>query len=203
MATKNWTGAFLLCWAVWGGGMAVGYAVVDWTKHLPRDLPALVGGAAHTDAAGGGKVAPTAEGGRSALELFAFIWGRNFTVYVWLLAGLLSAGAITFLVLLANGVILGQTIGFAADAGLPPADIANLLLPHGALELGIFCIAGAVGFQGLGLALDWARLRWQSLKSLRLGLVLAFGAAALAVAAGVETVVTGALAESIGYANGR
>ena len=106
-----------------------------------------------------------------------------------MLAGLLSAGAITFLVLLFNGIFLGQTVGFAVWHGISPSTIGDLLLPHGVLEMGTFCIAGAVGFQGPRLLREWSRHGWAIVKALRLGVVLAFGVAALAVAAGVETVV--------------
>ena len=46
-----------------------------------------------------------------------------------------------------------------------------------------------MGFQGLRVLRAGAQRGWAVLKALRLGLVLAFGAAALTVAAGVETVV--------------
>ena len=203
--TTNWMGAFLLAWAVWIAGMAAGFAIVEWTKHLPRELPPVVAETGAGINAGVAKPGPmnadTADHRpRTATAVFTFIFGRNLTVYLWLLAGLLSAGTITFAVLLANGIVLGQTIGLAVDAGLSPTVIAHLLLPHGALELGTFCIAGAVGFQGLRLAYDWTGTGWPTVRTLRLGLVVVYGAGALAAAAGLETVVTGALADSLGHA---
>ena len=131
-------------------------------------MPAATEGARSADAhaALAGDAAPMSDAG-----LLAFIFRRNLTVYVWLLAGLLSAGAVTFVVLLVNGIMLGNTIGLAYDAGVAPATLIDLLLPHGMLEVGTFCIAGAVGFQGFRIVFDWERNGWGAVRSLRLGLV--------------------------------
>ena len=193
----RWTSAFLLAVVVWVAGMAGGYAVVQMASDLPSELPApatTVEGARDpsADVTPMHGVAPASDAG-----LLAFIFGRNLGVYVWILAGLLSAGAVTFVVLLANGIMLGHTIGLAHAAGLSPTTLINLLLPHGVLEVGTFCIAGAVGFQGFRIAVDWERSGWSGVRSLRLGLVLAYGTLALAVAAVLETFVTGALAEAM------
>ena len=199
MATEGkasrWTRAFLLAVVVWAAGMAGGYGIVQVTKNLPSELPVpmsegeRVADALVTPAPG---AVPVSDAG-----LLVFILRRNLTVYLWLLAGLLSAGAVTFVVLLANGIMLGNTIGLASAAGMTPAMLIDLLLPHGVLEVGTFCIAGAVGFQGFRIASDWGRNGWGAVRSLRLGLVLAYGTLALAVAAALETFVTGALAEAM------
>ena len=126
---------------------------------------------------------------KSKSELFVFILGRNSAVYLWLLAGLLSVGAVTFMVLAYNGVQLGLSIGMALQAGMPGRLLAELLLPHGVLEVGAFFIAGAVGFQGLRLGC-LSRHGWQFVKALRLGSVLVFGAGALTCAAAIEAYVT-------------
>ena len=128
---------------------------------------------------------------RSKSKLVFFILGRNSAVYLWLLAGLLSAGTVTFVVLAYNGIQLGLTIGLALQAGMPGRLLAELILPHGVLEVGAFCIAGAVGFQGLRLG-TWSRHGWGFVKALRLGWVLAFGAGALTCAAAIEAYVTSA-----------
>lgn len=194
---SRWTRAFLLAVVVWTAGMAGGYAVVQAASDLPSALPAPVppedeGTAGVHGMAAHGAV-PESDAG-----LVAFIFRRNLSVYIWILAGLLSAGAVTFVVLLANGIMLGHTIGVAYATGVAPATLSNLLLPHGVLEVGTFCIAGAVGFQGFRIASDWGRSGWSAVRSLRLGLVLAYGVLALAVAAVLETFVTGALAEAMG-----
>jgi uncharacterized membrane protein SpoIIM required for sporulation len=194
----HWPRAFLLACAIWLGGMAAGYGLVAWSRGLPTEMPAWEEDAGEEGAGveGAWEVPQPASADRDR-GLFLFIFGRNVTVYCWLLAGLLTGGASAFLVLLTNGVMLGQTIGFAEDAGAAPADIAGLLLPHGMLEVGALCIAGAVGLQGLHLLLRGADGRWQTVKALRLGSVAAFGIVALAAAAGIETFVTGAIADAI------
>ena len=193
----RWTNAFLLAVLVWMAGMAGGYAVVQAAKDLPSDLPApIVVEDAHNAGAHGPPMNVAAPG--SGAGLVAFIFRRNLSVYIWILAGLLSAGAATFVVLLVNGIMLGHTIGLAHATGVAPGTLVNLLLPHGVLEVGTFCIAGAVGFQGFRIAVDWSGNGWSAVRSLRLGLVLAYGALALAVAAVLETFVTGALAAAMG-----
>ena len=193
---SRWTHAFLLAAVVWAAGMAGGYGIAHMTKDLPSDVPVAQSGDERGD---GVLVTPAPEAAPvSDAGLLAFIFRRNITVYLWLLAGLLSAGAVTFVVLLANGITLGNTIGLAYAAGMAPATLIDLLLPHGVLEVGTFCIAGAVGFQGFRIASDWSRTGWRAVRSLRLSLVLAYGMLALAVAAALETFVTGALAEAIG-----
>ena len=195
----GWTAPFALAWLVWLGGMAIGFAMVDWMSGLPAQMTtvpeALVERMQAEAAAENGDRAPLARGNEASH--FLFIFGRNFSVYLWLLAGLLSAGVVTFMVLLWNGVSLGQTIGFALWQGLPPTALAELLLPHGMLELGAFCIAAAVGFQGFRLVRGQLRGR-QAVKALRLVPVMVFGVVALAAAAAVEAVVTADLARSAG-----
>ena len=193
---SRWTRAYLCAVVVWAAGMALGYAVVQAAMSLPGELPAST---TVEDARGASALVAPAPRAASVSDagLLAFIFRRNLTVYLWLLAGLVSAGAVTFVVLLANGIMLGNTIGLAYAAGMTPATLIDLLLPHGVLEVGTFCIAGAVGFQGFRIASDWGRNGWGAVRSLRLGLVLAYGTLALAVAAALETFVTGALAEAM------
>ena len=192
---SRWTQAFLLAVVVWAAGMAGGYGIVQVTKNLPSELPVPMA----DDERGADALVTPAPGAVPVSDagLLVFIFRRNLTVYLWLLAGLLSAGAVTFVVLLANGIMLGNTIALAYAAGMRPSTLIDLLLPHGVLEVGTFCIAGAVGFQGFRIASDWRRNGWGAVRSLRLGLVLAYGTLALAVAAALETFVTGALAEAM------
>lgn len=191
----RWGVAFVASWLIWLGGTALGLGIVQWTESMPaeaKELPEAWLQAAETAKAAEPEVAETAPATR--FDEFLFILSRNLTVYVWLLAGLLSAGAITLLVLLANGVALGQTLGFALASGMPKSAVVDLLFTHGMLELGAFCIAGAVGFQGLRLAGDWSEKGWAMVKSMPWKAVLAFGVGALTAAAGVEAVVTAELA---------
>lgn len=223
--SPRWTSAFLFSAAVWALGMACGYAVVRVASGLPSEVPAPestpeLPANVETPACGqvvagsGCPIVAIVDGGTgspperhlgqapasapmSGATLWAFIFRRNLTVFVWLLAGLLSAGTVTLAVLLANGINLGHTMAAASGAGMPAGVIGSLLIPHGLLEIGTFCIAGAVGFQGFRLRHAWTRTGWPAIRDLRLGIVLAYGAFALAAAALVETYVTAALAESV------
>ncbi len=189
----RWGFAFVASWLIWLGGTALGLGIVEWTESMPAEAKELP--EEWLEAAADAAEQEVAEvAAPSRLDEFLFILGRNLTVYVWLLAGLLSAGAITLLVLLANGVALGQTLGFAMASGMPTSAAVDLLFTHGVLELGTFCIAGAVGFQGLRLAFDGSERGWAVVKSMPWRTVLAFGVAALTAAAGVEAVVTADLA---------
>lgn len=190
----DWRSTFALACLIWLGGTAAGYAVMasaDAELPLLESLPAGEGSA--DDAA------PPEDAGakQTSWELFTFILGRNLTVYVWLLTGILCAGVSTFFVLAGNGLALGHTIGSAVAAGLPASGLADLLLTHGVLEVGVLCVAGAVGFQGLSLVLHWSESGWQAVRQLQLGKVLGFGVAALALAAGVEAFVTADLAAAL------
>ena len=176
------------CWATLVlllGGLA-GLAIADWIGAMPVEtMPDIRA------------EFPVAAAERSDWELFLFILRRNVTVFVMLLLGVVSAGSVTIVVLLGNGIAIGQLIGYAKSAGMSNADLAGLLLPHGVLELGTLCVAGAVGLQGIRLAFGIRALGWESLKSLRIGAVMVFGLAALTVAAGIEAFVTVEIAESL------
>ena len=188
MRRFRWALAFGLAAATWAAGMVVGAALAeqagDWAvenaESTLADAPREETEPAHT----------SEPAQPSKRNVFLFILGRNTAVYVWLLAGLLSAGAVTFVVLFYNGLQLGLTIALAQQTGMPAAVLTDLLLTHGVLEVGAFFVAAAVGFQGFRLALGWAQARRESLKPLRLGWVLLFGLCALTGAAAIETLVT-------------
>ena len=181
----NWFVRFCCAVVLLLVGLAAGTGVADWISAMPAGtMPPIAADR-------------TAGQERSDWELFAFILRRNMTVYVMLLLGIVSAGLVTVAVLLGNGMAVGQLIGFARISGMSNVDVANLLVPHGILELGTLCIAGAVGLQGIPLAFRISALDWNALKSLRLGTVLVFGLVALAAAAAVEAFVTADIAESL------
>ena len=200
MKHYRWALAFALAATVWAAGTGAGVLVAErageWTlEHADGAL----------DAAALEEVEPDRDSDRNSDRgaapaqpskgaVFLFILGRNTAVYLWLLTGLLSAGAVTFVVLLYNGIQLGLTIGFAQQAGMPAGVMTDLLLTHGVLELGAFFVAGAVGFQGFRLATGWSRMGRASFSALRLGTVLLFGLCALTGAAAIETFVTPQLA---------
>ena len=183
----GWTVSFACAWLVLLLGAVMGHAFAEWIHGLPAvPLPEL-----------GGFEAARQTDDRMGWDLFVFILRRNMSVYVLLLFGLVSAGLVTFVVLLGNGIAIGQLIGFARLSGMSGGTVVDLLAPHGVLELGALCIAGAVGFQGVRLATDLSRLNREWFVGLRPGLVLGFGLCALTLAAVVEAFVTAELAESL------
>ena len=191
--TENWIGCFFGAVAVLVVGLAAGIAIAEWINAMPADPMPPVGADAPSPAgASSGRVEEPA-----GWELFAFILRRNMTVFLVLLLGVVSAGLVTVMVLLGNGIAIGQLIGFAKFSGMSQLDVACLLLPHGVLELGALCVAGAVGLKGIRLAFEISAIERRSFHSLRLGTVLVFGLAALAAAAGVEAFVTVEIAESL------
>ncbi|MCY3840078.1 MAG: stage II sporulation protein M [Gammaproteobacteria bacterium] len=181
----NWVGRFFGAVSVLVVGLAAGIAIAEWVNAMPAGStpPVVSHRPPGTEPAG--------------WELFAFILRRNLTVFLMLLLGVLSAGLVTIVVLLGNGLAVGQLIGFARTSGMSHADVAYLLLPHGVLELGALCIAGAAGLRGIGLAFGISAFDRRALESLRLGTVLVFGLGALSAAAGVEAFVTVEIAESL------
>ena len=185
MGRYGWIASYLWALSILLAGLWGGIAFADWVHSLPA-----VAVPVQADAG------PPASVERTGWDLFAFILRRNMTVYVLLLFGLASAGLASVVVLFGNGIALGQVIGFAKLSGVPAGALANLLLPHGVLELGALCVAGAVGLQGLRLARGLSTFNWGSIRALRLGPVMVFGLAALSVAAGVEAFVTADIAES-------
>ena len=186
IGNDNWIGGFGCSVGVVLIGMLAGIAIADWISSMPaQTMPRNL-----TDFR-----AETVD--KSGWELFWFILRRNMTVFVMLLLGVVSAGAVTVVVLLANGIALGQLIGLAKGAGMSNAAVASLIVPHGVLELGALCVAGAVGLKGVRLAFGIRALAWESLKSLRVGTVMAFGLGALAAAAAIEAFVTVEFADSL------
>ena len=182
---ENWAGCFCCAVLVLLVGVAGGIAIAEWINTMPAESTPSVASDKPTGAEPAG------------WELFAFILRRNMTVFLMLLLGVVSAGLVTVVVLLGNGLAVGQLIGFAGAVGLSRVDVAHLLLPHGVLELGALCVAGAVGLQGIRLAFGISTVDRRSFKSLRLGAVLVFGVGALATAAAVEAFVTVEIAESL------
>lgn len=182
---ENWGRCFFGAVLVLLIGLVAGIAIAEWINALPA-----------------GSTPPVAADRPRAAEprgwdLLVFILRRNMTVFVMLLLGVVSAGAVTVVVLLGNGLALGQLIGFAGASGMSRVDVALLLLPHGVLEVGALCVAGAVGLQGVRFALGISAVDRRAFRSLRLGAVLVFGLCALTTAAGIEAFVTAEIAESL------
>jgi uncharacterized membrane protein SpoIIM required for sporulation len=128
--------------------------------------PALLGGTwASTDPGAAGGLVPDemaavteprpegADLGLGVEERAAFasaIFTNNIQVSFLAFAGGIALGLATAVVLLFNGVLLGTVAGLAADAGNARV-FAELVVPHGVLELSCIVVAGAAG-----LRLGWA-----------------------------------------------
>jgi uncharacterized membrane protein SpoIIM required for sporulation/uncharacterized RDD family membrane protein YckC len=72
------------------------------------------------------------------------IISNNVQVTIAVFAFGVTAGIMTLLLLLFNGVSLGGVMGLYASKGIAPLLIA-FVAPHGVLELSAICIAGAAG----------------------------------------------------------
>ena len=128
-------------------------------------------------------------------SLFLQIARQNLTVLCLLIAGALSFGIITGVVLLLNGALIGAEIAVAVWGGVAVWELVAVLLPHGVLEMGALLIAG-----GLGLRNPWKYVRAprealcrapeMARRLLGLGLIIVMAAA-------IEAWVTLRLAEEI------
>ena len=191
MERRIWIRNLTVALALWVGGATLGFGVA--ARVAPETVEALPKAATVETA----KVSSLA--GR---ELYFGILGRNLAVYAWLLCGLVSLGISTVVVTLFNGIHLGQTLALATTAGASATSMAWLILPHGVLEVSAFLVAAALGILGPRLARTWlsneGRIGAECRDLARLWPIAALGAAALVVAAGVETYITVPLAESHG-----
>ena len=189
MQRKIWIRNLAVVLSLWAGGTTLGFG---FTAHVAPTSDAAPR-AAVTEAVGGSRPV-----GR---DLFFGILGRNLAVYAWLLCGLVSLGISTVVVTAFNGILLGQTLAIASAGGTSAGSIAWLILPHGLLEVSAFVVAAALGILGPRLARAWlsneARLKAECRQLVRLWPIASVGAAALMVAAGIETYVTLPLAQSL------
>jgi uncharacterized membrane protein SpoIIM required for sporulation len=107
--------------------------------HLaPSSVSAVVQPRAHGAALG---IAASQSAGLSAQ-----IFTNNIGVAFLALAGGMTAGVLTALSLLYNGMTIGVVFGLAFGAGQSGVAI-QLLVPHGVLELSCIVVAGSTGFR--------------------------------------------------------
>ena len=83
----------------------------------------------------------------------AFIMQNNIRVSFTAFGSGLTAGVMTFWVLILNGLILGGLLGLTTYYGIG-FDLATFVIGHGVIELSVIFMAG-----GSGLMLGWAILR--------------------------------------------
>ena len=132
-------------------------------------------------------------GGASAAAS-AEILTNNIRVTFLAFAGGITAGVVTALILVVNGALIGVLGGVALAVGNGRV-FAELVVPHGVLELSCIVVAGAAGLRvGLALIDPGRRRRSDALVSeARAAAELALGTAPWLVLAGlVEGFVTGA-----------
>jgi uncharacterized membrane protein SpoIIM required for sporulation len=124
----------------------------------------------------------------------AEILTNNIQVTFLAFAGGITAGVLTAVILVFNGALIGVLGGVAAAGGNGQV-FAELVVPHGVLELSCIVVAGAAGLRvGLALIDPGRRRRSEALVAeARAAAELALGTAPWLVLAGiVEGFVTGA-----------
>lgn len=130
----------------------------------------------------------------------AFIVQNNTQAYLVMVAGAITVGSLTALVLVVNGVLVGWVVADAAAAEGIGLTLA-LILPHGILELPALFVGAGIGFRLVHVGLAYLRgTRGRLLRRDELArtlLLLAVGWVVLAVAAVVEVHVTPAIAEAL------
>ena len=141
------------------GVQVVGLAVAGGLQHALQQiaavqiwlLAALIG---FIVAAQGADVrAP--EGGFYAAEVlemrgasaFRYIARQNLAVLCLLVAGVLSFGIITAVVLIFNGALLGIEVAVAVWTGVSLVNLLAVLLPHGIIGMGALLAAGEMGLR--------------------------------------------------------
>lgn len=133
--------------------------------------------------------------GLSAEQQAAFssaIFTNNIQVTFLAFAGGVAAGLVTAAVLVYNGMLLGVLAGLTAGAGTARI-FAELVVPHGVLELSCIVVAGAAGLRlGWALVEPGRRTRKESMvREGRAAVALVLGTAPCLVLAGlVEGFVT-------------
>jgi uncharacterized membrane protein SpoIIM required for sporulation len=113
------------------------------------------------------------------------IIANNVQVTFFTFAGGITAGALTLLLLVLNGVSIGGVLGLYTSKGILPLLLA-FVAPHGVLELTAICIAGGAGFLiAAGILIPGMRTRRRALaENGRRAITLLCGSSFLLVLAG-------------------
>jgi uncharacterized membrane protein SpoIIM required for sporulation len=132
---------------------------------------------------------PGGDRGLSAADSAAFsseIFTNNIQVALAAFAGGITAGLLTGLSLLFNGLILGAVLGISIDAGTT-GQVLRLIVAHGVLELSCITVAAAAGLRmGWALVDPGRRTRRDALaEEARAAVVIAVGTAPWLVVAGL------------------
>jgi len=121
------------------------------------------------------------------------IFGDGTELFSLLVVGAGTAGALTVVGLLTQGLLVGSFLGASAES-LGVGYLALSLLPHGLFRAAAFVLAAAVSFRFVACGFAWAvgrRERFQyPVEWRQAGLVLAVAWLCLAVSALIEVAVT-------------
>lgn len=120
-----------------------------WAEHDPGAaagaIPSVYRSAGEPRSSGSGL---GLSGGDSA-ALSSGIMTNNIRVTLFAFAGGITAGAVTAVLLIYNGVLLGVVMGLATHAGAG-SRVVELVVAHGVLELSCIAVAGMAGLRLAG-----------------------------------------------------
>lgn len=129
-----------------------------------------------------------------------FVFQNNARVLLLLVAGALTLGVLTALVLVFNGVLIGWVVAVAAGEAGVGLTLA-LLLPHGVIELPAFWIAAGVAFRLLARPVNYLRGTYEHVytraEAGRAALLVVVAIGMMLVAAAIEVHVTPAIADAL------
>jgi uncharacterized membrane protein SpoIIM required for sporulation len=134
-----------LAWLLLLGSTALALA---WGLHDPAAAAGLVPGSL---AGGGTPHRAIGLAASQSAELSVSIFTNNIGVTFLAFAAGIAFGILPVFLLLYNGAILGAVAGIAAGAG-HTADVIELIVPHGMLELSCIAVTAAAGMR-MGWAL--------------------------------------------------
>ncbi|WP_312910324.1 stage II sporulation protein M [Natronosalvus caseinilyticus] len=139
--------------------------------------------------------------GGASIELTAGLFVvNNSGPYVLAILGAVSLGAFTLLIMVFNGILIGN-LGAGLGGQMGYAEFVALLVPHGVFELTALFVAAGIGFRlvhRFGQRLRGSRDSFLTKRYLyRTGLLTCFGWFLLVLAAFVEAYVTITIVEAL------
>jgi uncharacterized membrane protein SpoIIM required for sporulation len=150
----------LLAWVLMLGAAAL---AVLWAKHDPGAAAGVVPGS--LAGGGGGPHRAIGLAADQAAALSISIFTNNIGVTFTSFASGIAFGVVPAFLLLYNGLLLGAVAGIASSAG-HTADVIELIVPHGLLELSCIAVSAAAGMRmGWALVEPGSRTRAQALSA--------------------------------------
>lgn len=125
---------------------------------------------------------------------------NNLRVLFLVLAGAITFGLVSFLVLFFNGLIVGAVVGLVGQE-VPLLVVFAALAPHGVLELPAFFIAGAIGLRVphrvLRYLLGWDETPLTRVEVFEIAVLTCVLVAMIVIAAWIEVNVTPGVIERV------